>query len=77
MTIPIMQIRAFGVWFAKKKLPHSRLWPKIGIFIANFYRISIPDAMVRSDLLLDTPNFCNTPESRCGDEAICWSQMAL
>ena len=61
----------------KKKLPHNRLWPRVGIYIANFHRINVPNAMVRSNLMLDTPNFCDTPELGCGDEARWWSQTAL
>ena len=68
MIMPNIANRAFDCQFAKK-LSHNRLWPRVGICIANFHRISVPDAMVRSDLMLDSPNLCDTPESGCGDEA--------
>ena len=75
MIIPKIANRSFGCRFAKK-LPHNRLWPRVGIYIADFHRISVLDAMVRSDLMLDSPNFCDTPESGYGDEAR-WSRMAM
>ena len=68
MIIPKFQISPLGASL-QKFLPHNQLWPKIGNFIANFNRINIPDAMVRSNLLLDTPNFYDTLEPGCDDEA--------
>ena len=62
MIIPKLQIGPLGAGL-QKKLPHNRLWPSVGICIADFHRISVPDAMVRSDLMLNTPKFCDTPES--------------
>ena len=69
MIIPKLQIGPLGAGL-QKKLPHNRLWPRVGIYIADFHRINILDAMVRSDLMLDTPNFCDTLELGCGDETI-------
>ena len=62
MIIQKLQIGPSGVSL-QKKLPHSRLWPRVGIYIVNFHRISVPDAMVRSDLMLDAPNFYSTLDS--------------
>ena len=55
MIIPKLQIGPLVTSF-QKKLPHNRLWPRLGIYITNFHRINILDAMVRSDLMLYTPN---------------------
>ena len=72
MIIPKLQIGPLGASL-QKKLPHNRLWPRVGICIVNFHQISILDAMVRSDLMLDALNLYDTPKLSCGDEARCWS----
>ena len=47
----------------QKNLPHDQLWPEIAKFIVNLHRISVPDAMERSDLALDAPDDSDTPDS--------------
>ena len=54
------------VLVCKKNLPHDQLSPKIGEFIVDFHRIGSPDAMVRSVLALDAPNFCVYSRSESG-----------
>ena len=61
MIIPKLQIDPLGAGL-QKKLPHNRLWPRLGICMADFHRINVLDAMVRSNLMLYTPNFYNISE---------------
>ena len=70
MIIPKLKISPLGASL-QKKLPHNRLWPRVGICIADFHRISVLNIIVRSNLILDTPNFYDTLELGCGDEARC------
>ena len=54
-----------------QKLPHEQLSPNTGKFIVNPHRIDAPDAMVRSNLTLDAPNFCGSSRSMNGLEWLC------
>lgn len=56
MTIPGLQIGAFGCRFAKNCCLMIEFI--LGKFIVNLHQISILDAMERSNLALDAPKFC-------------------
>ena len=62
MIIPKIANWSFGCQFAKK-IASILTMPRVGEIIVKIHQISIPDAMARSDLVLDTPNFCSTPDS--------------
>ena len=73
MTIPELQIGAFGCRFVKKNSPYDHLWTRV----AKFHQIDAPNIMVRSSLALDTPNDCDTPDLGQGAKARRWSRMAM
>ena len=68
MTIPDLQIGAFGCRFAIFFASRSTL-AKYSNFLVNLHRISISDVMARSNLALDAPDNSDTPDSGCGAEA--------
>ena len=68
MIIPMLQIGPLGAGL-QKKIASILTMPRVGEIIAKFHQISVPDAMARSDLVLDTPNFCSTLDSGSGAKA--------
>ena len=68
MIIPMLQIGPSGAGL-QKKIASILTMPRVGKIIVKIHQINVPDAMARSDLALDTPNFCSTLDSGWGAEA--------